>query len=107
MIDFGNKNEVTAYYNAAWRILHSTTGPTKCVHVTKHTMTIMKNLQNPDIHSNIRASEQLFHIFRSFGGTIPLPIPSRNPAKQNTEGTCSPSYMDVEEILLLNDDERY
>jgi hypothetical protein len=106
MMDFGDGNDVAAFYNLAWRILHSTDGPEKCVHLTKHTMTIMKNANNPDTPSPIRGSEQLFNIFKSFGGTVPLPIPSKNPNKQKTDGTNSPSYMDIEEILQLSDAER-
>ena len=61
-MDFGNGLEVTEFYNAAWRILNSTDGPTKCVHTTKHTMTIMKNPENADIVLPIRGTQELYNL---------------------------------------------
>ena len=41
MFDYGNGEDVTAMYNVAWRILNPTTGETKTVHHTKHSLTII------------------------------------------------------------------
>lgn len=103
MVDFGSSDEVSDFYNAAWRILNSTVGDQKVVHQTEHTLCVVKNLLNVDLHLPLRGSTQLHDLLISFGGNIPMPIRSMRPDKQNTEGNFnSPSYMNLEEMLALS-----
>ena len=65
-------------------------------------------MNNP-IFNNLplRGSPQLYDIFKSFGYNIPMPIKSKNPLKQKTDGmTSSPGYADFEELMQLSPDER-
>jgi len=83
MIDFGTGDEVTEFYNRAWRILHCQSGNSKCVSHTKYAFSIVKNTQNVDIQTPVRGSKQLHDIFVSFNYSLRYHYLFRQNCHQN------------------------